>query len=226
MSFIADLLFPKICYGCGRLGSYICQNCQSKLIFVEIQVCPYCKKNSYLGLTHPGCRREGGVDGLFSFYRYTPLASKIIKSIKYRLTTAAIDDFFNIIAAPKLHQLSEFAHLTDNPLLIPVPLHPSRQARRGFNQSEEFAKRLSELTQIKIDSTSVKRVKNTKPQAQLSQKDRYNNTRGAFAASDSLTGHDCLIVDDVWSSGFTIKEIAKTIKKSNKTHVYAISMAR
>ncbi len=232
MSFIQvilDLLFPKQCYSCSRLGSYICNNCRSKIESIKNQYCPYCRQASHLGLTHPGCRRENGIDGLFSFFRYVPLTQRIIKQIKYRLVKSAIEELISVIEIEKINQLSELIRLSKRPIFIPVPLHPSRFARRGFNQAEEFALSLSQISNVPVNINLVSRIKKTKPQAQLSRLARYRNINGAFKVMGDksvLTNHDLFLIDDVWSSGSTLKELSRILKRAGAMHVYAISITR
>lgn len=94
---LLDLLFPKTCLGCGRLGIYICSACREKLVFIQKDVCVYCKKPADLGLTHVGCTRKMGIDGVMSVMRYDETSRKIIKGIKYRLIRDAFRELFSTL---------------------------------------------------------------------------------------------------------------------------------
>ena len=95
--FLKDLLFPKFCLGCGFLGAYICTNCKKKLSYIKQDSCLYCGKPSLYGLTHPGCRREKGVDGFLSVFYYNNLLKSVIKSVKYRLATAVFEELCLVV---------------------------------------------------------------------------------------------------------------------------------
>lgn len=101
---------------------------------------------------------------------------------------------------------------------------------RGFNQSESIAEFFSTILHAKTEKKLVKRIKDTKSQAQLKNyKDRYNNLRGAFGlvkGYEGVKGSDFLIVDDVWTSGSTIKEVARVLRRAGAAQVFAITIAR
>ena len=104
-------------------------------------------------------------------------------------------------------------------LLIPMPLHPQRLQERGFNQSLEIAKIIAKQRQIPLDYQSVVRTKLTPPQASLPLKERAKNIKGVFAVNANLTGKRIAIVDDVMTSGASLNELAKTLKKAGASHV-------
>ena len=95
--FLTDLLFPKFCLGCGSIGVYLFLSFQNKLKPIEQDVCLYCKKPSFFGLTHLSCQKKLNIDGLLTLYYYGPILKKIIKNIKYRLATEVWQEFYQII---------------------------------------------------------------------------------------------------------------------------------
>jgi len=76
---LKDFLFPKICVGCSYLGAYICPKCQKKLVYVEKEVCFFCKKASSFGLTHYFCQKKFSPQGIMTIFYYNDLLKKIIK---------------------------------------------------------------------------------------------------------------------------------------------------
>lgn len=227
--FLKDFLFPKLCLGCQSLGSYICINCQQELKFLEKDNCIYCGKNSYMGLTHPGCKREYGIDGVIAFYVYNSMMQKIIKNIKYRLAIEVFNEFCQIIQPKIQNKLMFYKQLSVNGLLQPVPLYSTKLKSRGFNQALLIGKFFNTTLRIPIVDY-FKRVKNTVPQAQLKQrKDRYKNIRGAFDKINNpkIKGKTIVIIDDVTTSSFTIKELGKKIKRAGGAgKVFAITLAK
>lgn len=228
---LKNALFPKVCYGCGKLGVYICPTCVAKLAPVRGDQCPYCQKASYFGLTHPSCTGASRLDGLKSFYYYSPLTRKIIKGIKYRLVKDAMPDFMHTIMLDKIVDLFFYKKITTQIVIIPVPLHTKRLARRGFNQSVDIALFFSEKLGIKMDVASIERSRNTPPQASLKTPyDRYRNIHGAFAviknSEEVIKNNDFIIVDDVWTTGSTIKEMCRVLKKNGARKVFALTLVR
>lgn len=227
-SIIKNLIFPKICFGCRKVGSYLCSTCRKKIRVIRRDMCVYCARASFAGLTHPGCKRKNCIDGVKSLFFYDGRAKKIISTVKYRLVTDAIDELTGAIPKDKLAELSFFKKTPFASVLIPVPLHPARAARRGFNQSEKYAHFFSQVLHLPI-WTGVSRVKNTKPQAHLTNaKERYQNIRGAFSINPNVNirGMEAIIVDDVWTTGATAKELCRVLKKDGARAVYVLTLAR
>lgn len=115
-------------------------------------------------------------------------------------------------------------------LIIPMPMHPTRIKERGFNQALEIAKVLDNvLTENhakKLDYKSATRQKLTPPQASLPLKERVKNIKGAFQVNSDLTGKRIAIVDDVMTTGASLNELAKTLKKAGASHVECWVVAR
>lgn len=221
---IKDLLFPKFCFGCGFVGVYICPNCQKNLRSIKEHQCLYCNRNSYLGFTHPGCLRADGVDGFFSLYYYDNLLKKTIKNIKYRGVKEALTELLLLI---NLSIVNDFKKTLSNNLIVqPIPLHRQREKERGFNQSELIAREIIKNLNQPIDYY-LSRQKKTLAQAQIKKRDdRYKNMIGAFYVIKSPIGLDFLLVDDVVTTGSTIKEAARELKKAGANKVFAFALAK
>lgn len=102
----------------------------------------------------------------------------------------------------------QWRHL-DQPALVPIPLHPRRLWRRGFNQSELIAAHLSRLTGLPVLRRAIRRRRHTRAQARLSRAARLGNLAGAFQGQSSrLAGHDCILIDDVLTTGATLHAVA------------------
>lgn len=112
-----------------------------------------------------------------------------------------------------------------NYVLVPVPLHSNRLRSRGYNQSYEIAKDLAKLSGREL-VTSLKRIKNTKMQAQLKFNQREKNVKSAFAVDGTLTQSHIILIDDVMTSGNTLNECAKTLKKAGAQDIKVLVFAR
>jgi ComF family protein len=115
-------------------------------------------------------------------------------------------------------------------LIIPMPMHPARIKERGFNQAHEIAKVLTKNCREKLDFKSTERIKLTPPQASLPLKERVKNIKGAFKVNGKVKGKlaskRIAIVDDVMTTGASLNELAKTLKKAGASHVECWVIAR
>lgn len=221
---IKDLFFPKFCFGCGFIGVYICPYCQKKLRLIKQQQCLYCNRNSYLGFTHTRCLRENGVDGFLVLYQYDNLLKKIIKNIKYRGVREALTELLLLV---NLSAVNDFKKIFAKKLIIqPLPLHPQREKERGFNQAELIATEMLRNLDWPIGHY-IARKKNTLPQAQIKKmEDRYKNLIGAFSVVKPVVGLSFFLIDDVVTTGSTIKEVAKELKLAGANKVFAFALAK
>lgn len=107
--------------------------------------------------------------------------------------------------------------------IVPVPLAKKRLNERGYNQSCELAVRLGEIYSIPVLDDIVIRVRETKTQTHMTAKMRRKNVKGAFLATCDCKGFNILLVDDVLTTGSTLKECARVLKKAGANRVYAIT---
>lgn len=227
-TFLKDLLFPKLCVGCSAIGSYICSVCQDELSPIEYDACIYCEKKSYMGLTHPGCKRKYGIDGAVAFYHYDDFMKKIIKHIKYRLATDVFKDFCSIVQPEMQKKLIFYKQICRNGLLQHVPLHSTKLKSRGFNQALLIAKFFNTILRFPIVDF-LERAKATKPQAELKdRKARYVNIKGSFKPKKNagFFGKSIIVVDDVVTSGNTVMELSRVIKQQGAEKVYVVVLAK
>lgn len=126
--------------------------------------------------------------------------------------------------------LAQHPHLKKLPIdaVIPVPLHQQRLQQRGYNQSMEIARGIiaSSPQGVKLLAHCLHRVQPTLPQMGLSHTERRNNVRGVFTASPACRGRRILLVDDVYTTGSTLRECAAVLKKNGATSVHIAIGAR
>lgn len=113
-------------------------------------------------------------------------------------------------------------------VIVPVPLHIKRERQRGFNQAQIIAKELARLKGIELVERSLIREKNVLPQTSLEAKDRQKNVRGAFGIrkSDKIKGKVVILVDDVFTTGATIRECSAVLIKAGSREVRAVTVAQ
>lgn len=232
MSLILDLLFPKKCVGCKREGSYFCKKCVSNILQKEL-ICPACEDSAMGGQTHPVCENKFGLDGLWSLGIYQNPLREAIKQLKYGRVTGLADSLADIMVEywTKYQPFILDQIKYDKGVgwaIISVPLYWWRENSRGFNQSSLIGQTLSKKLGLDY-CDGLKRVRYTKPQFKLQRWDRQQNIKGAFALSpnyDLSSMNYVLLIDDVWTTGSTLKECCYVLKKAGAKKVWAITLAR
>lgn len=222
---ILDLIFPPRCVSCGKLGHYFCQTCIEEISYFSPQLCPYCHKQSPFGFTHSNCRKVYGLDGLFVLGHYIGPLKRLVKKVKYQGVWRGLPEIASIVAS-SYHYKFKFNYLT------PVPLSKSRESSRGFNQATILAKSLQEkLGEAVLLADILTRTRNTKPQFELKFSERKQNVLNAFAlkenvAAGKILGESFCLVDDVATTGSTLFECTRVLKRHSAAKVYAITIAR
>ncbi len=233
-NLLLSLLFPKRCLGCGKFGQYFCENCL-KQISSPPPVCPVCTKPSFGGETHPRCKTPYSLDGFIAVFKYQKAISSAIRAIKYGKLSDITLDLTNLLTKSlkdASYQYFSFInhYLKEKPALIPIPLHWIRQKTRFFNQSEIIGQKLAKNLEIPYQNKILTRTKTSKPQAELLRKDRLQNVRGIFAINPSIkcqfSNNSYLLFDDVWTTGATIREASKILKRNGAKKVWALTIAR
>lgn len=229
-SFFWDLIFPACCAGCGREEGFLCVSCKQKLFFIPPQ-CFVCKKLSpgakriTPGRTCVPCRKKSFIYAFFSPFSYDNKSIRdLIHSFKYKGVSSVASIFSEIIFS----YLNFYGIALPREIVaMPIPLSRIRERIRGFNQAGLIAKHFSEQKGISFTATALKKVKNTKPQVELSSQERRKSVIGSFAVSREagVGGKDILLIDDVKTTGSTLEEAARTLKAAGARRVYALTIA-
>ena len=228
--FILDILYPRYCLGCGAEGQYICENCQNFLGEASL-ICPVCRKGSFSGQRHPHCPSRYQLDGLISIWEYEGLIKKVIHYIKYRHLGDAVSEII-ALSWKTMRQDPErfsafFSFLAENPSLTFIPLTARKKRQRDFNQAELIARGFGKITSLEI-LPLLKKVKETKSQTELKKEERLENVRGVFALKKNNLSipKNLILVDDVWTTGATMKEAARTLKRAGVRKIWGLTLAR
>jgi len=155
-------------------------------------------------------------DATLALWRYEFPCDRLVQALKYRAQLALAGFFARSLASRPLPEFD---------VLLPMPLHPRRLAERGFNQALEIARGLARNLGP-IEPRGVLRVKNTPPQAELPYEERAKNVRGAFLCKLDLSGARVAVLDDVMTTGATLNELARALKRAGATRVENFVIAR
>ena len=221
---IIDVFFPRKCFGCGKEGQYLCPPCFSE-IRKPPSICPECERLSIVGKTHKTCKRDLGLDGLFSLWFYGGAMRKAIISLKYKFAL----DIAKEVSKKAVLRLKE-VNLPKITILASILSQRKRENWRGFNQAEEIGRLITrQMGWEFVPGLLVKRVA-TVPQTQLSRDERRKNVEGVFSLNPTykklVPGTKLFLFDDVWTTGSTIKEAAKTLKINGVKEVWGLTLVR
>lgn len=231
-NWFLDLIFPVRCVGCGKFGDYVCRVCLKSILIKKNFECIGCKRNTPFGQTCFLCAKTNLVDQLLIIADYkNPLIEKSLKFLKYKFIRD-LEQPLSILTKKYLKWLTldkKFNVFQDNPLLIPIPLHPRRLNWRGFNQSELLAKELADAFQMEVATDIIERWGNAVPQADIKEREeRLKNLDDAFRVlnKNKLAGREVILIDDVCTTGATLNECAKVLKANGVSKVTGLVIAR
>ena len=209
MSFL-DVLFPKVCFGCGKEGVYLCPDCLQKEKIVNQN---YSRRNTpYL-------------DGQISLFRYRGGVRKAILALKYNFASDIAKELGGHVA--KTLKSRDF--FKGKKIIIPIPVYKNRANWRGFNQAEEIARSLGEVLEWEVRKDILIKVRPTAPQTGLSGKQRIENLKGSFDVNPGVSislFRNIILFDDVWTTGSTLNEAGKVLKENGVKKVWGIAFAK
>jgi ComF family protein len=228
----ARVLFPPVCAGCRRQVSQpgvLCGECWTKLRFIERPMCPV-MGTPFLHDMGEGFLSAEAIADPPPFERaraavvYSGVARQMVQGLKYQDRT----DLAPWMAG--WMQRAGAGLIADADVVVPVPLHWRRFFRRQFNQAAELGRALARSSGLPFAPSAVQRVKLTRQQVGLERKQREDNVRAAFkvpaAAEIEIAGRRVLLIDDVFTTGATVRAVAKALKRGGAGAVDVLTFAR
>lgn len=199
--FLLEIIFPRYCIGCGEEGSYICKDCE-----IFLSEVPPSKE-------------------VFSIWECDGLMEKIIWQIKYRGTYHIIDE-----VVQKIFEKMDL-NIPRGTIISYVPMDKKKERKRGFNQAELIAKKISET--IKVSKGEyfevmplLTKIKENLSQVGLSPEERVRNVKGVFSFFGDFVPENVLLVDDVYTTGATTRECIKILKRAGIKTVQVFTIAK
>ena len=229
-NWIVSALFPPNCLLCGSATGPmpgrrdLCAGCAGDLVRIA-HGCHRCgiplPERAAPSILCGRCQRQQPpFDRCLVPYVYEPNISILLTRLKFGRTLSCARLLGELLA-------DYLTGCAEEPpgLVMPVPLHPRRVRERGFNQALEIARVAAQRTGARLDRNSLVRRRETPPQTGLSRKQRLNNLRNAFELRRPLVAEHVAVVDDVVTTGSTVAEISRLLKRSGvgKVSVWAVA---
>lgn len=217
-----QILTHKECVLCGASSAQdLCKPCHDHLPQLPLHHCPTCLWPVPAAELCGAClTKPPAFIRTIAAVRYTFPIDALIHSLKYQ---------GNLAIAPILADLliARLRNLDNKPdAIIPMPLHPIRLRERGYNQAMELSRYVGRQIGIPILADGCSRIRHTPPQTELPWKARHKNIRKAFSCKINLSGRHIAVVDDVMTTGATLNELAKILRRQGAAEISNWVVAR
>ncbi len=219
---LLDLLYPPLCLACsGRIetsGDVLCLSCRS----LTVPTGQHMQKDNEF-VRHFEGRVPVAAGAALYYYVSGGVVSALIGQIKYR----GRKDLAYKLGLYYGEQLRESPLFHGTELIIPVPLHPLREKKRGYNQSLEFARGLAESMQIQVEEDVIGRKRHTETQTARDRSHRAQNMQDVFILKnpEKITNRQILIVDDVLTTGATLDGCASVLLQAGPAQIRMATIA-
>ena len=217
-----SLFFPRLCIGCGghlvRGEKVLCTECLLSMARTDFHL----RRDNALEQAFWGrCMIERAA--AFSVYNRGSRIRKLVHALKYRGRKEIGKMLGELYGAT----LAENGFMNGIDIIVPVPLHPARQKKRGYNQSEYIAAGLSEATRVTAKNNIIRRVEQTDSQTRRGRYERWENVKGLFFVPDpqEITGRHILVVDDVITTGSTMEACVNALHEAGDVKVSIVALA-
>ena len=210
LAFLLDLLYPPVCVGCQRRGEWLCADCRETL--------------PRLGERQARRVPSGSLDGSWSACAFDGSVRVAIHRLKYGRARHFAEPLAEVLAEAWTLAVRSGA---DPEALVPVALHQTREAERGYNQAALLAALLGKAIGLPVESRALRRTRDTPSQTRLSAAERRANVAGAFAADPArVDGRRIMLIDDVETTGSTLSACAVALRDAGATAVWSVTVAR
>ena len=225
--FLMQTVFPARCPFCDEIvipyGEKICSDCIKKIKYVTPPWCMKCgkKMNEEGDLCNECISKEHFFDRGRALYEYDSIVDGI-----YKFKYAGRKEYARVYGEEMAKYLGEFVKSCNADLIIPIPLHKSRQKKRGYNQASLIARCLSDMVGIPVREDILIRSKNTIPLKKLNRYERQNNLKKAFnIGKNDVKLKTIILIDDIFTTGSTIDEASRVLKSAGADKIYFITLS-
>lgn len=210
---VLNFIYPPVCGICGKLNNeFLCRKCekmlknQSKFEIIE---------NKY---------NSNFYDNHLYIFQYQGIIRKIILDYKFNEKAYLYKTFVNFLLKDKKF----FNILKTYDTIIPVPISKNRKKQRGYNQCLLLSKEISKILQIENNNNCLYKKKDIIPQSTLNKEEREQNIKGAYELKniETIKNKRILLIDDIYTTGSTLNECAKILKKANPNKIDCLTIAK
>lgn len=213
LDLILNLIYPPTCGICGKFNSnFLCLKCQKQLESQsEFQVIKSQKETNFFE------------EHLYIF-TYQGMIRKMILNYKFQEKSYLYKTIVNFL----LKNEKFFSILQSYDTIIPVPISRQRKRKRGYNQSELLAKEMAKKIKIEYNHDCLFKTKNVMEQSKLKKEERQNNIKGAYQLvhPERLETKKILLVDDIYTTGSTVKECSKILRQAQPKKIGVFTIAK
>ncbi len=224
---LADLLFPGRCAVCDGIADQrngeVCTECRGKIIYIKEPFCMKCGKQLESGEKEYcgdcGKNAHHFIQGA-ALYDYGSMADSIFR-FKYRGRT----EYASFYGKELYEKKRQWLLMIRPDALVPVPAHPSRKRKRGYNQAELIAEALSARVGIPVNTSLIRRERKTRALKNLTRPERQNNLKRAFKiCQNDVKLKTIVIIDDIYTTGATVDEMARVLTRAGVRKVYFMAL--
>ncbi|MBZ4647253.1 MAG: hypothetical protein PWR27_2089 [Petroclostridium sp.] len=230
--FILDLIFPPKCIFCNTILSpgvelEICMECYDKIPFIQGKVCNTCSQPIDTPYGPEQCMDCRDAHHYFK-QNISPCEYKgIIREAIVKFKFFGKKHYAKTLGQLMLKKIKQMTNLPTFDIIIYTPLHEKRLSERGFNQAKLLAEIISQELGCRLGENILLKVKETLPQSKLTRQQRQENIKNVFQISDKniVQGMKVLLVDDVYTTGMTVNECSKLLKKAGAKEIFVVTAA-
>jgi ComF family protein len=238
--WVVDWLYPPRCRACsgrieGRDAEYFCSDCWGHIQLISHPLCNWC------GRPFPDAAGDDHTCGVclsrppqftaaraWACYPREEIADDPVRQVVHKFKYGRKVSLGKPLGRLMALGCREFLDGCRFDLIVPVPLHPKRLRWRAFNQSLLLAREISRAYRVPADPFVLRRDRPTPPQTQLPEDERRKNVRSAFSLNVDrpVDRKSILLVDDVYTSGATVNECSRVLKRARASEVFVVTLAR
>ena len=208
-----NFIYPPICGICGKLNNdFLCKKCE---IILKSQAKFEIIENKY---------NSNFYDKHLYVFQYQGLIRRLLLDYKFNEKAYLYKTFVNFLLKDK----KIFNLLKTYDTIIPVPISKNRKKQRGYNQCLLLSKEISKILQIENNNNCLYKKKDILPQSTLNKEERGQNIKGAYEIKniETIQNKRILLIDDIFTTGSTLNECAKVLKKANPNKIDCLTIAK